>query len=156
MVKKFLKRSRKQLLIPLRVLFVFIRCLAIVFGILSPRGGQACYFTLCQVTRNCDSCHCFRIIQIRLSLSSCQHTGLCSNYETCLGSRRRTVQIVASLEHGAEMHPTVSLSTALVAVSCHCYLGLLLVWLTDILTTHTPLLNNSLGNWDIGRITQMD
>lgn len=43
---------------------------------------------------------------------------------------------VASLEHGAEMHPTVSLSTALVAVSSHSSLRLLLVWLTDVLTTY--------------------
>lgn len=63
---------------------------------------------------------------------------------------------VASLEHGAEMHPTVSLRTALIAVSCHCYLGLFLVWLTDILISCTLLLNNSLSNQDIGKITQMD
>jgi len=74
----------------------------------------------------------------------------------CLGSWRRTVQSVASLEHGAEMHPTVSLSTALVAASCHCYLRLLLLWLTDIVTAYTPLLNSSLSNWEIGKITQMD
>lgn len=110
---------------------------------------------LCARSQETDSCHCFGIIQIKLRLSSCQRTGLCSNYETCLGSQRKIVRSVASLEHGAEMHPTVSLSTALVAVSCHCYLGLLLVWLTDFLTTYTPLINNSLSNREIGNITQM-
>lgn len=141
---------------PLRVVFIFTKCLAIVFDILSPHGDQACYFTLCQVTRNCDSCHCFRIIQIRLRLSSCQHNSLCSNYETCFGSQGRTVQSVASLEHGAEMHPTVSLSNTLLTVSCYCYIALSLVLLTDILTTYSPLVNNSLSNWEMGKITQVD
>lgn len=156
-VKEFFKkRSNKHLFIPFRVVFIFTKCLAIVFGILSPCGGQACFFTVCQVTRNRDSCHCFRIIQIRLRLSSCQHNSFCSNYETCLGSWRRTVQSVASLEHGAEMHPTVSLSTALLTVSCYCYVALSLVLRTDIIITYSPLVNNSLNNWEMCKITQVD
>lgn len=57
-----------------------------------PHDGQAHCLTVCQVTRSCDSCHYFRITQIGLIQSSCHHTGLCSNYEACLGSRGRTVQ----------------------------------------------------------------
>lgn len=101
----------------------------------SPHDGRGHCLSVCQVTRRCDSCHCFRIVQIRLTLSSCHHTGLCSNYELCLGSRRRTVQSVSSLERGAEMHPAVSLNTALAAVSCLYYLSL--VWLTLTPTRYT-------------------
>lgn len=57
------------------------------------------------------------------------------------------MQSVASLEHGAEMHPTVSLSTALLTVSCYCYVALSLVLRTDIVTTYSPLVNNSLNSW---------
>lgn len=66
------------------------------------------------------------------------------------------MQSVASLEHGAEMHPTVSLSTALLTVSCYCYIALLLVLQTDIITTYSPLVNNSLSNWEMCKITQID
>lgn len=44
---------------------------------------------------------------------------------------------VSSLERGAEMHPAVSLSTALAAVSCRYYLSQLLVWLTLTPTRYT-------------------